>query len=236
MLTPLVLALLLGLRHAADPDHLTAVSTLVLTERGRPARHAGVLGLAWGAGHAVTLLLLGIPAILLGRLLPDGIQRLAEVVVGLMIVGLALRLLYRWRQGYFHSHPHRHGEVEHVHPHVHVAADAHAHAPHAHPHASRLGRSPLAAFGIGLVHGIGGSAGAGVLLIATIPERRLAVLALGILAGATALSMALLSVTFGLALGRPAVRQGLPAAIPVLGVLTLAFGVWYALAATGFIG
>lgn len=234
-LTPLFLALLLGLRHAADPDHLTAVSTLVLTERGRLARHAGQLGLAWGLGHATTLLLLGIPAVLLGRLLPDGIQRAAEVVVGVLIVGLAVRLLYRWRQGYFHSHAHRHGDVEHVHPHVHAASDAHEHAPHAHPHAARLGRTPLAAWGIGLVHGIGGSAGAGVLLIASIPERRVAVMALAVFAGATALSMALLSATFGFALGRPAIRRGLPVAIPVLGVLTLAFGAWYALAASGLL-
>ena len=60
----LLVALLLGLRHATDPDHLTAVSTLVLGDDPRGTRAAGVLGLAWGLGHALTLLALGLPFLL----------------------------------------------------------------------------------------------------------------------------------------------------------------------------
>ena len=48
----LVVAVLLGLRHATDPDHLTAVSTLVLSEERGGARQAGILGFAWGLGTA----------------------------------------------------------------------------------------------------------------------------------------------------------------------------------------
>ena len=58
---------LLGLRHATDPDHLTALSTLVLSDDERGARRAGRLGLAWGAGHAVTLVALGLPVVLVRR-------------------------------------------------------------------------------------------------------------------------------------------------------------------------
>ncbi|MGH7658815.1 MAG: hypothetical protein ACREL6_11335 [Gemmatimonadales bacterium] len=224
---PLILALILGLRHAADPDHLTAVSTLVLTDKGGLARRAGTLGLAWGLGHATTLVLLGIPAILLGALLPPAMQSAAEVTVGLIIVGLAIRMLMRWRQGHFHTHPHRHEGIEHQHPHVHDSTRRHPEK-HPHRHASDLGRTPLAAFGVGLVHGIGGSAGAGVLLIASIPERNLATIALGVFAGGTALAMAAASMAFGYVLSLPGVRWRIPGMIPVFGVATMAFGIWYA--------
>ena len=57
----LLVAILLGLRHATDPDHLTAVSTLVLADRRHGRRRATVLGLAWGLGHAATLFGFGLP-------------------------------------------------------------------------------------------------------------------------------------------------------------------------------
>ena len=90
-------------------------------------------------------------------------------------------------------------------------------------------RTPLAAFGIGLVHGMGGSAGVGVLLLAAIPSTTLAVASLVILAVFTAVSMTIVTTGFGVTL---AARQGmLVAAAPVLGLAGLAFGFWYAAAA-----
>src|SRR5687767_12283477 len=114
-----LVAVLLGIRHATDPDHLTAVSTIVLSRGSEGARRAGVLGLAWGVGHATTLLAFGIPLLLFARRLPAGLLQGAEVVIGLIIVFLAARLLLRWRRGHYHSHAHVHGGVLHVHPHVH---------------------------------------------------------------------------------------------------------------------
>lgn len=221
-----LVALLLGLRHATDPDHLTAVSSMILGERdGGGRRGAMRLGLAWGAGHALTLLALGLPFVLWGGALPERIQQLAEIAIGLLIIGLAVRLLVRWRRGYFHVHAHRHGDVVHAHPHVHEGA----HGRHEHPHAEGLGRTPLAAFGIGLVHGIGGSAGAGILLVSSIDDRATAAIALVVFAGATALSMGVATLVFGHVLTRRGVAFRLESLIPVLGVLGMLFGTWYAL-------
>jgi len=220
-----LVALLLGLRHATDPDHLTAVSSMILAERDGGRRGAMRLGLAWGAGHALTLLALGLPFVLWGDALSERIQQVAEIAIGLLIVGLAVRLLVRWRRGYFHVHPHRHGDVVHAHPHVHEGA----HGPHEHPHAEALGRTPLAAFGIGLVHGIGGSAGAGILLVSSIDDRATAAIALVVFAGATALSMGVATLVFGHVLTRRGVAFRLESFIPVLGVLGMLFGAWYAL-------
>ena len=91
----LSVAVLLGLRHATDPDHLTAVSTLVLGDRHQGTRRAGALGLAWGLGHAATLFAFGLPVILVGRFLPEAVTGAAEMAIGVVIVALAARLLLR---------------------------------------------------------------------------------------------------------------------------------------------
>jgi cytochrome c biogenesis protein CcdA len=230
-----VVALLLGLRHATDPDHLTALSTLVLAGDRRGPRRAGRLGLAWGAGHATTVVALGLPVVLVGDALPGWAQRLAEALIGALIVALAVRLLLRWRRGLFHAHPHEHaGGVLHAHPHVHADAGAHRHAhAHEHAHAERIGRSPQAAYGIGLVHGAGGSAGVGILLIAGIDAHVEAVAALLLFAAGTALSMALVSAAWGRVLVSDAVARRLDALAPVFGTASLAFGCWYGLGALG---
>jgi ABC-type nickel/cobalt efflux system permease component RcnA len=226
----LAVALLLGLRHASDPDHLAAVSTLIASDPRDGRGRAGRLGLAWGLGHALTLGLFGVPVVLFGADLPEMAQRAAEVAVGLMIMFLAVRLLVRWRTGQFHAHAHRHGALEHRHLHPHDREDEHDHE---HAPEARLGRSPAGAFGIGLVHGVGGSAGVAVLLLATIPDQAEAVAGLAVLAVGTALSMAVLSSVFGYTITRGPVRRRMLAFAPAMGVLTLAFGCWYALGAVG---
>lgn len=232
----LAVAVLLGLRHATDPDHLTALATLVLADDDRDGgRRAGRLGLAWGLGHATTLVLLGLPVVMLHRFLPDAAQRGAEVAVGAVIVALAIRLLVRWRHGHLHVHPHEHDGVRHAHPHVHErgprGAHGHAHRHHEHPHADALGRTPTAAYGIGLIHGAGGSAGVGILLIGAMPDHAVAAVALVLFAGATAISMALVSSAWGHALSRGAVAGLLSRLAPAFGAASLAFGVWYGLVA-----
>jgi ABC-type nickel/cobalt efflux system permease component RcnA len=227
----LVTALLLGLRHATDPDHLTAVSTLVMSEDERGARRAAKLGAAWGLGHALTLFALGVPVVVFNSHVPGWLQNGFELAVGVVIVALAARLLLRWRRGYFHVHEHTHGEVRHAHPHVHESepADPHPHD-HEHKHA-QLGRSPLAAFGIGLVHGAGGSAGVSVLVVAAVPGTGAATAALAVLAIGTAISMTAITALFGAALARGPLPSKFELVAPVFGAVSLVFGVWYGLAA-----
>jgi ABC-type nickel/cobalt efflux system permease component RcnA len=212
----IAVAILLGLRHATDPDHLAAVTTL-LASTERRARDAAKLGLAWGAGHALTLFALGVPIVLYRAYLPETVQRAAETAIGFLIAGLAVWLLVRWRRGAFHAHPHDHGDRSHAHLHSHSSS----------PHEHARSRTPLGAFAVGLLHGIGGSAGVGILLVSTIDRTALAIGALGILATFTAVSMTLLTTGFGLTLG----RRSLGRLAPALGVASLAFGLWYALGA-----
>jgi ABC-type nickel/cobalt efflux system permease component RcnA len=228
----LAVAVLLGLRHATDPDHLTAVATLIAGDREHGAGRARRLGLAWGAGHALTLFAFGLPLVLVGTALPGRVTQVAEVAIGLLIAGLAVRLLLRWHDGAFHAHVHTHGGVRHAHPHAHDHPHPREHAAaHEHEHDEALGRSPRAAFGIGLVHGVGGSAGAGILLVGAASQGAAGVAALALFAAGTAVSMALASSGFGIALARGTLAGRLQGIVPALGAASLLFGVWYALGA-----
>lgn len=219
------IAILLGLRHATDPDHLAAVTTLIASKRERTARSAASLGSAWGLGHATTLFVFGLPIVLYRAYLPEPVQQGVEAAIGAVIVALAVWLLVRWRRGFFHAHVHEHDGSQHLHVHSHVSANAHAHARPA------RARSPLQAYAIGLVHGMGGSAGVGILLLSTIDDHAVAVVALALLALFTAVSMTVLSTGFGLTMATAPVRSSFARIAPVVGLASAAFGVWYALGA-----
>jgi high-affinity nickel permease len=207
LLVVVAISVLLGLRHAGDPDHLTAVTTMIASRRDRATRHAARLGLTWGLGHATSLFVFGVPVVLYSAYLPATVQAAAETAVGCLIVGLAGMLLFRWRRG------------------------AYRFPAHAHPR----GRNPWRAYAIGLVHGMGGTAGVGLLLLATIQSRALAVTALALFATCTAISMTLLSAGFGAALSAQAVSRSFDHIAPALGLVSLAFGLWYALGAQGVV-
>ena len=227
----LLVSLALGLRHASDPDHLAAVTTLIASEKeGRRARQAAYMGLVWGLGHGTTLIALGLPLMLTGSYLPEPVQRAAEALIGAIIVLLAVRLLLRWRRGLFHAHPHDHdGRETHVHVHSHRGEASHEHSHTVAP------RTPLSAYGVGLVHGIGGSGGLTLLLLSTIPDPVQATGALLIFAAGTTVSMALFSTAFGLAIAGGPIGRNLERVAPVLGMLSVAFGAWYALSALGVV-
>lgn len=227
----LLVSLLLGLRHASDPDHLAAVTTLIASDKERDGvRRAGLMGLFWGLGHGTTLILLGLPLVLFNRFLPGPVQQAAEMLVGVIIVVLAVRLLMRWRRGLYHVHAHRHEDRPDPHRHVHSHQKSEAHG---HGHAAR--RTPLSAYGVGLVHGVGGSGGLTLLLLSTISGRAEAAAALLLFAAGTAVSMALLSTALGLVMAGGPVARHFERVAPVLGMMGVAFGTWYALGAAGVV-
>jgi hypothetical protein len=198
------------------------VTTLIAGAEERATNAATRLGAAWGLGHATSLFAFGVPIVMFKAYLPESVQQGAETAVGILIAALAVWLLIRWRRGLFHVHLHGHDRL-HAHGHVHDGS--------AHPHRTAPVRRPAQAFGIGLIHGTGGSAGVGVLLLASIHDRVLAVAALAIFAFCTALSMALLSTGLGRALASAPLRASFDRLAPALALLSLAFGAWYALGA-----
>src|SRR5204862_7647035 len=137
----LLIALVLGLRHATDPDHLVAVTSLVAADGG-DVRGAARLGAWWGVGHAAALLAIGIPLILLKSSLPGWLESGAETLVGVVILVLALRIVVKWARGDFRAGRHDHaGGVPPAHRHLRDGDG---------PHPHRRVRTPRQAPGLGL--------------------------------------------------------------------------------------
>src|SRR5438045_2105739 len=157
------LGLLLGFRHAFEPDHLAAVSTLA-TRQGR-LLDACRLGLAWALGHTVSVGMVVGAIILFGLTLPARFAPAADFLVALLLIGLGGSVLWRYARGRWHLHVHAHDQGGEPHLHLHSHAHEAAHR-HAHPRGD-AGRS----LGFGLLHGLAGSAAILVLLVAAAPTR-----------------------------------------------------------------
>jgi high-affinity nickel permease len=182
LLSIIALGFFLGMRHATDPDHVIAVTTIV--SRQRSIRHAALIGVLWGVGHTITILAVGSAIILFGLVIPPRVGLTMELSVGLMLILLGILNLsgmMRWVTETItplhevqHSLSHGHGDFIHSHPHGH-SPEKHGHTEHATPVGwmdrifGRLGFyqiiRPLA---VGVVHGLAGSAAVALLVLTTI--------------------------------------------------------------------
>jgi hypothetical protein len=220
LLVALGIAFLLGLRHASDPDHLVAVTSLVAADDG-DTRGAARLGAWWGLGHAAALLALGIPLIAFKTELPAWLESGAEKAIGVVILLLAARVIYKWARGDYragaHSHDDGHARQRHLRR---GSRGSHAHV---------QVRSRGQAVGIGLLHGLAGTGAVVLLLIAALPSRLEAALALGVFAPMSVVSMAACTAAFAWVLTRPVIEPVYRTVlIPALGAFGMAFGLWYA--------
>jgi ABC-type nickel/cobalt efflux system permease component RcnA len=217
-LVVIAIALVLGLRHASDPDHLVAVTSLVAVDGG-DVRGAARLGAWWGIGHAAALVAIGVPLIVFKSSLPAWLERGAETAVGVVILLLALRIVVKWLRGDFRAGPHPH-QLEPGHRHL-----RHGDGPE-HPH--RDVRTPRKALAIGLLHGLAGTGAVVLLLIAAIPGELQATAALAAFAPMSIASMTLCTTAFAWVLTRPLIAPLYRTVlIPAFGLFGLMFGAWY---------
>ena len=213
----LFVAVLLGLRHATDPDHLTALLTLRLS---RSQKNPHLIGLGWGLGHAVTMILVGVPLILLVAELPERLQQGLEFAVGAMIVlvaATALARVVRTTSPHAHQHAHHDG-LSHDHPHAHGGSE--------HTH-----RTPRSAFMMGLLHGSGGSAGVVALILSSLDDKVMAVIALVVISVFSGVAMIACSWLMCRGIDRIDRVADTRITIIVAAVASMIFGVWYCLAA-----
>jgi ABC-type nickel/cobalt efflux system permease component RcnA len=218
LLVALGIAFLLGLRHASDPDHLVAVTSLVAAEDGDTSK-AARLGAWWGIGHAGALVVLGIPLIAFKTELPAWLESGAEKAIGVVILALAARVIYKWARGDYRATAHAHDDGHRTRRHL-RRGDDHRHV---------KVRTPGQAVSIGLLHGLAGTGAIVVLLIAALPSRLEAGLALAVFAPMSIVSMAALTATFAWVLTRPIIEPVYRTVlIPGLGAFGMVFGLWYA--------
>ena len=244
----IALGFFLGMRHATDPDHVIAVTTIV--SRQRSVRHAALIGALWGLGHTITILVVGSAIILFGLVIPPRLGLTMELSVGLMLILLGivnLSGLMRWITETLtpmhsgqpvgwgqHSHPHGHGDFIHSHLHGH-SPENHGHLEGATPLGwmdgtfGRLGLYQIVRpFAVGIVHGLAGSAGVALLVLTTIRVPLAAVLYLlvfgvGTIAGMMLITAAI-AIPFTFSEGRfTRLNRGLGLAS---GLASLAFGLF----------
>ena len=191
------ISLVLGFRHAFEPDHLAAVSTLA-TRQGRLAE-ALRLGLVWGIGHTASVAAVSLVMIGAGLSLPERLWPAADFLVGLLLVALGTAVWLRYARGRWHMHRHAHDGAPHLHLHSHAR-----NATHAHQHVRWDLRRSL---GFGLLHGLAGSGAIVVLLVATVPGRAGQLAYVAAFGAGTVLGMVSVSLTLG-AVVRVAARRG----------------------------
>ncbi|MEK7631439.1 MAG: urease accessory protein UreH [Patescibacteria group bacterium] len=182
LLSILGLGLLLGLKHALDADHVVAVSTI--TSQTKSLKKAARIGAFWGLGHTTTLLIAGGIVLAFGLTIPARLGLGFEFIVGLMLVVLGGRVLWRIRKDQIHIHPHQHDGEAHVHLHAHANNPSHQHA-----HMS---------FAVGMVHGLAGSAALMLLVLATVRSLPLGILYILIFGLGTMLGMAVVTILISL--------------------------------------
>ena len=203
MLDFLILALLLGIKHSFDADHLLAVSNLLI--RSKSLRQTVKMGVSWALGHMITAVI--ITALLFafrGSLSP--ILENFEMLVALMLILLGVVSL---RQTTLHLHAHSHDGSKHKHLHDHDDRHMHKHM-----------------FGVGIIHGLASNDELLVLITATLGLSSfvgitlgIAIFSLGVIIGMTGYSMLLTYPLIKIS------RESMSNAVNgIAGVLSLAYG------------
>lgn len=214
-LAGVLLGLVVGLRHAFEPDHLTAVATLA-TET-RDAKRGAMLGALWGLGHTIALVLVGIVLIAIGAALPVRVGAWFELGVCAMLVFLGVRAIVRARAlgpvGPVHAHSH--GDRTHVH----AGAD-----PHLHIGRGIFALRPLA---VGLVHGLAGSGALTALVFAELPSTAARLTYMGLFGIGSIAGMAAASALVGVSLR--AVERSRRIITLAAGVFSIGLGIVWSL-------
>lgn len=216
ILTGSALGALFGMRHALEPDHLTAVSTLVTGERS--SLRAAMLGASWGLGHTLSLVVVGAALVLMRAGMPPRMADLFELCVAVMLVVLGIRAIaLAVRQGPVGpTHTHHHGHVVHKH------AGA---APHVHVGRWTLARRPLL---VGAVHGLAGSGALTALVLATLTSTAARITYMTLFGLGSTIGMAILSGLLGWPIARITANRTATRALSVaIGCVSITFGIFW---------
>lgn len=211
-----LLGVVLGMRHALEPDHLAAVSTLATEQRS--GREGVWLGVLWGLGHSFSLLVVGGTLALVGGTMPPSVTAGLEVAVAAVIILLGVRALRRSlvEGSTGHHSTHQHGPLEHSHA---TSMD------HLHLKGWTFATRPLL---VGILHGLAGSGALTALVIAELPTSTARLAYLLVFSLGTMTGMALVTGLAGVPLMRLARAPRVASAmLSLAGVLSIVVGLWW---------
>lgn len=196
MLSTMALGFFLGIRHAIEADHVAAVATIVSEQKS--VWRSSLAGALWGAGHTLSLLIAALLILGLHLVVPRQVGLFMELLVGVMLVGLGVRGIWRARPITLHRHVHAHGGSSHGHLHLHIGG----HVAHRHGHI----RLPRRSFWVGLLHGLAGSGSLTVLALAAAPSVAAGLAYILVFGVGSVLGMVLMSTLLGMPIALAAGR------------------------------
>ncbi|WP_342042711.1 HoxN/HupN/NixA family nickel/cobalt transporter [Bacillus sp. OTU2372] len=217
-LSILALGFVLGIKHAIEPDHVIAVSTIA--SQSKKLFKSTLAGVFWGIGHTATLFIIGVILILMKGEIPEKWAMSLEFLVGIMLVYLGLTTLLSLKNIHLHQHEHDGDEHKHLHSHSHSGKHQHKH--------QHQNVSYLKSLFIGLVHGLAGSGAMVLLTMSTVKSVWEAAVYILIFGAGTILGMLFFTTIIGIPFVFSAKKRVLNQTLTRLtGVISIAFGMYY---------
>jgi len=218
LLSVLALGLLLGIKHAIEPDHIIAVSTIA--SRSRSLLRSSLAGVFWGIGHTATLSAAGAAIILIRGDIPDKWALSLEFLVGIMLVWLGVTSIRSLTSLQDRKHGHVDGERKHVHSQA-------AGSGHSHRHDGRP-VSYLQSAAVGLVHGLAGSGAMALLAMSSVDSGWEAAVYMLVFGAGTVIGMLAFTTVIGLPFVLTARKLTVNLTLTRLtGAISVIFGIFY---------
>ena len=212
------LGFILGIKHAIEPDHVIAVSTIA--SQSKKLWHTSLAGVFWGIGHTATLFLVGIILIFMKGEIPVKWAMSLEFLVGIMLVYLGVTTIFSFKN--IHVHEHQHDGDEHKHIHTHENSGKHGHK-HQHKHDTYL-KSML----IGFVHGLAGSGAMVLLTMSTVKSVGEAAIYILIFGAGTVIGMLFFTTMIGIPFVLSNKRRTISRTLSITtGAISMIFGIYY---------
>jgi ABC-type nickel/cobalt efflux system permease component RcnA len=217
-LSILALGFVLGIKHAIEPDHVIAVSTIA--SQSKKLLRSSLAGVFWGIGHTATLFIIGIILILMKGEIPEKWAMSLEFLVGIMLVYLGTTTILSFKN--IHVHQHEHDEEKHKHVHSHIHSGKHEHK-HQHKNVSYL-KSLV----IGLIHGLAGSGAMVLLTMSTVKSVWEAAVYILIFGVGTIIGMLFFTTIIGIPFVFSTKKLRLNKTLTqITGVISIMFGIFY---------
>jgi sulfite exporter TauE/SafE len=209
----MLLGFILGMKHALEPDHIIALSTIA--SRSKSLWRSSLTGVFWGIGHTATLFVIGLLLIILKLELSLKLSMSLEFLVGIMLVYLGFSTVISFRRKKIHIHEHQHEGIPHN----------HFHEKHEHTHSSF---SYIKSTMIGMIHGLAGSAAMALLVMSTVSSVWKGIMYILVFGLGTVFSMLIVTTILGLPFVLSTKKLKLNTKfILATGALSILFGLYY---------
>jgi ABC-type nickel/cobalt efflux system permease component RcnA len=218
LLSIVALGFVLGIKHAIEPDHVIAVSTIA--SQSKKLFRSSLAGVFWGIGHTATLFIVGIILIVMKDKIPEKWAMSLEFLVGIMLVYLGITTLRSFKN--IHVHKSEHDGEKHKHLHSHKLNGEHEHT-HQHINVDYF-RSML----IGLVHGLAGSGAMVLLTMSTVKSVWEGAIYILVFGAGTVIGMLFFTTIIGLPFVLSAKKLSLNITLTrMTGVISTGYGIYY---------